>query len=165
MQKRTALGVLVGGFLLLVLAAPAAAQAKVDFSAGYQYLNFLEEGSDSVPAGFGTSIAVGNAWIKAVGDVGGHYKNGVSLYTFQGGAEFSTTGKRVIAFGRILAGAAVGFEDGDIGSIFVLTPEAGVKLMANDRVGVQVSVGFPIFMDSGAHQTGMRVFAGFVIRK
>lgn len=171
MRFRTVVGVLVGAYAMLVLAKPAAAQVKVDFSGGYQYFNLLAEGSgDSIPAGWGASIGVGNAWIKAVGDVAGHYKNGGALHTFQGGVEFSGKGKRVVPFGRILTGvASFSYDDGDgfsfFDSAYVLTPEFGVKIMANDRVGAQVSVGFPILMDQGETETTLRFFAGIVIRK
>jgi hypothetical protein len=159
------MGLFVGGFLMFGLAAPAAAQAKVDFAGGYQYLDFLETGESSVPAGWGASIAVGNGWIKAVGDIGGNHKNGGSLYTYQGGVEFSGTGKRVVPFARVLTGLAQSYDgEGDTFSAFVFTPEAGVKFMANNHVGAHVSVGFPILMKDGDYQQSMRIFAGIVIR-
>jgi hypothetical protein len=159
------MGVFVGVVMMSALAAPAAAQGvRFDFSGGYQFFRFLEEGAVNVPAGWGASFAVGKEQIKFIGDVGGHYRSGSRLHTFQGGIEFSGKDKRVIPFGRVLTGVSVfgGFGNDPI---FVLTPEAGVKLMANNRVGAQVSVGFPLMFNEGEHAEGFRIFAGIVIRK
>jgi hypothetical protein len=164
MRMTTLVGMLVGGLVMLGVAAPAAAQAKVDFSGGYQYFRFLESGSQSAPAGWGTSVAAGKDWVKFVADVGGTYKDTEMLHTFQGGVEFSSKATRVVPFVRVLSGIAI-FSDGFASDwAFVLTPQGGVKLMANDRFGVETSVGFPIFMRDG-HAEGFRYFAGFVIRK
>jgi len=118
-----------------------------------------------VPKGWGASVGIGNAWIKAVGDIGGNHRDGGSLYTYQGGLEFSGKGKHVVPFARALTGLAQFYGNGEHASAYVFTPEGGVKLMANDHVGAQVSVGFPILMKDGDTQQSMRVFAGIVIRK
>lgn len=165
MRIRTVVGVLVGAYSMLVLATPAAAQVKVDFSGGYQFLRFLEHGGANLPSGWGASVAVGNAWIKAVGDVGGNYKNGEELHTFQGGLELSGKSKRVVPFVRVLSGLGYFTASGDSLNAFVFTPEGGVKIMANDRVGVQLSVGFPMMRAQGTTESTMRFFAGVVIRK
>lgn len=165
MQMRTVLSSFVAALAILVAAKPAAAQVKVDFAAGYHYFDFLEQGDSKIAAGWGSSVAFGNAWIKAVGDIGGHHRNGASIYTYQGGVEFDGTHKRVVPFARVLAGLGQAYGGGEHLSMFVLTPEGGVKLMANDHVGAQVSVGFPIFMKDGDFQQSMRVFAGIVIRR
>ena len=165
MQMRFVISALVGGFLFLVSASPALAQAKVDFSAGYQFLSFLQEGGNKVPTGWGASVGVGKEWVKFVGDVGGHYENGVQLHTFQGGVEFSSKGKRVVPFVRALSGVVLGSSGGDFDSVYIFTPEGGVKFMANDHIGVQTSVGFPIFFDGDGSANGFRFFAGVVIRK
>jgi hypothetical protein len=90
--------------MTFVLVAPARAQrAKVDFSGGYQYFRFPEE-SWNIPAGWGASFGVGKEWIKFVGDVGGHYVEGVQLHTFQGGLEISDKNRRVVPFARALCG-------------------------------------------------------------
>jgi hypothetical protein len=164
MRISTVVSMFVGGFLMLGLATPAAAQVKVDFSGGYQYFRFLENGSEHVPTGWATSVGVGKDWVKFVGDVAGNYKDGEMLHTFQGGVEFSGKGKRVVPFARVLSGVAIASDSFESDWAFVLTPEGGVKLMANDRVGFQTSVGFPIFMRDG-HTEGFRFFAGIVIRK
>ena len=166
MRIRTIVAAVVSAFSVLVLAAPAAAQGtKVDFSAGYQYFRFLEDGASNVPAGWGVSFAAGKPWVKFVGDVGGHYLDGDQLHTFQGGVEFSGTAKHVVPFARLLTGVAVltGFNDSN--AVWVLTPEAGVKIMANDHVGVQTSVGFPYLRNGDGSANGFRYFAGIVIRK
>ena len=165
MRIRTIVGTLVGAIAMLAVAAPAAAQAKVDFSAGYQFLSFLQEGGNKVPIGWGASVAVGKEWIKFVGDVGGHYENGVQLHTFQGGVEFSGKGKRVVPFVRALSGLVLGSSGGDFDTVYVFTPEGGVKFMANDNIGFQTSVGFPIFFDGDGSANGFRFYAGIVIRK
>jgi hypothetical protein len=79
--------------------------------------------------------------------------------------EFSGSGKRVVPFARALTGLAQGYAMGEHSSAYVFTPEGGVKIMANNHVGAQVSVGFPILMKDGDYQQSMRLFAGIVIRK
>ena len=166
MRIHTAVVVLVGALSVLVFTRPAAAQgAKVDFSAGYQYFRFLSEGSDNVPAGWGASFSAGKTWVKAVADVGGHYIDHEQLHTFQGGVEFSGTGKRVVPFVRVLSGLGLFTGSGDSEAVFVFTPEAGVKLMFSDRVGAQVSAGFPIMWDTSDSANAFRLYAGIVIRK
>ena len=165
MRISTWVSVFVGGIVMLGLAAPAAAQAKVDFSAGYQFLSFLEDGGNKVPIGWGASVGVGKEWVKFVGDVGGHYEDGVQLHTFQGGVEFSGKNKRVVPYVRALSGLVLGSSGGDFDTVYIFTPEAGVRFMANDHIGFQTSVGFPILFDSDASANGFRFFAGIVIRK
>lgn len=161
-------GVLIGALAMFALATPAAAQgAKVDFSAGYQYFKFIDNGDASIPAGWGASFAVGKDWVKFVADTGGHYLDHgdhfAKLHTFQGGVEFSGKSGRFVPFARVLTGMGL-FTDLGNDIVWVFTPEAGVKIMANDRVGVQTSVGFPIMVNDGS-ATGFRFFAGIVLRK
>jgi hypothetical protein len=167
MRVSTIVSGFVGGILMLGLAAPAAAQAKVDFSGGYQSLTFLD-GGDTIPAGWGASVGVGKQTVKFVVDLGGHYEDHgdhfAKLHTFQGGVEFSGKDGRVVPFGRVLMGLVLLSDLGN-DTAWVFTPEAGVKIMANDRIGVQTSVGFPIFFDGDGHTEGFRFFAGIVIRK
>jgi hypothetical protein len=111
------------------------------------------------------SVGVGKEWAKAVGDVAGTYKDGTQIHTFQGGVEFSGKGRRVTPFARLLAGVAVMSCCGVADSAFVLTPDGGVKIMANDHVGIQTSVGFPYFTNGDGSANGFRYFAGIVIRK
>jgi len=164
----TIVSVFAGGVLLLGLAAPAAAQAKVDFSGGYQYFRFLEDGGVSVPLGWAASVGVGKEKVKFVTDVAGNYEDHdthfAKLHTFQGGVEFSGKDGRVVPFGRVLTGVGV-FSDLGTDLAWVFTPEAGVKIMANNRVGVQTSVGFPIFVNGDGHAEGFRFFSGIVLRK
>ena len=169
MRISTMVSAFAGGLLMFGLAAPAAAQVKVDFSGGYQYLRFFEGGeSAGVPTGFGASVAVGKERVKFVADVGGNYEDhgdhSAKVHTFQGGVEFSGKDGRVVPFGRVLAGLGV-FSDLGSEYVGVVTPEAGVKIMANKRIGVQTSVGFPFFFNSDGHLKGLRYFAGVVIRK
>jgi hypothetical protein len=168
MRVSALIGVFVGGFLMLGLAAPAAAQMKVDFSGGYQYFRALDSGGASVPAGWAVSWGAGKEKIKFVADVGANYEDHEShyakLHTFQGGVEFSGKDARVVPFGRVLTGLGL-FSDLGNEITWVFTPEAGVKIMANDRIGVQTSIGFPIFVNGDGHGYGFRYFAGIVIRK
>ena len=153
-----------GGVLLFGLAAPAAAQGqKIDFSAGYQYFRFYEE-DENLPTGWAFSVGAGKEQVKFVGDVAGNYLDGYALHTFQGGVEVSGKSKRVVPFGRLLAGIAVASERGS-NTAFAFTPEGGVKIMANDRVGIQASVGFPFFTNGEATDKGFRFFTGIVIRR
>ena len=157
MRISTIAGAFAGGVLMLGLAAPAAAQgAKVDFAVGYQYIVDL-------PIGWAAAVGVGKDWVKLVGEVAGNYVDDYRLHTFQGGVEFSGTGMRVVPFGRLLSGVAVSNEV--TGAVFVLTPEGGVKIKANDRVGIQASVGFPYFRTHNDSSYSFRFFTGVVIRK
>ena len=166
MRLRSVIGGLVCGFAIFALAKPAAAQGtQVDFAGGYQFFRFLENGGANVPNGWGASIAAGREWVKVVGDVGGHYKNGAAFHTFQGGVEFSGKSKRVAPFARLVTGVALFSGGGESDTAYVLTPEAGVKLLGNDHVGVQTSVGFPFMFANGDHAKGFRFFAGIVLRK
>src|SRR5688572_9395913 len=168
MRVSTIVSGFVGGILMLGLAAPAAAQAKVDFSGGYQYFRFLEDGGGDVPAGWATSVGVGKQWVKFVADVGGNYEDHgdhyAKLHTFQGGVEFSGKDGRVVPFARVLTGLGL-FTDLGSELVWVFTPEAGVKINANDRIGIQTSVGFPFFVNGDGHAKGFRYFVGIVIRK
>jgi hypothetical protein len=141
---------------------PAAAQgSSVQFAAGYQFLRFLDDGGENIPAGWGASVAGGSSVIKVVGDVGGHYEDGEKLHTFQGGIEVAGSGTRTTPFVRGLVGGAT-FSGGD--TVFVFTPEAGVRFMGPGRVGAQVSAGFPIMRDEGETEKTFRLFAGIVVR-
>lgn len=162
-------GVLIGALAMFALAAPAAAQGpKVDFAAGYQYFTFLEDGAANVPTGWGASVAVGKEWVKFVADAGGHYLDHgdhfAKLHTFQGGVEVSGKGGTFVPFARVLTGLGL-LSDLSNETVWVLTPEAGVKVMANKRVGVQASVGFPYLRNGDGSANGLRIFAGVVIRK
>lgn len=123
------------------------------------------EGDASVPGGWGASVAAGKEAFKFVADFGGHYRDGFAVHTIQGGVEFSGKAGKVVPFFRALAGLVVFSGGGDSASAFVVTPEAGVKIMANDMVGAQVSAGFPFMMDGDGHAEGFRLFAGIVIRR
>jgi hypothetical protein len=151
---------------ILVSVQPAAAQEKkTEFALGYQFLRFLEDGGENIPAGWGASVASAiNDMFKVVGDVGGHYKDGAKLHTFQGGVEFAGKNPKVTPFGRVLAGIGVSSEDGESETGFVITPEAGVKIMGSGRIGGQFAVGFPIMRDNGFTDTTLRLFVGVTIR-
>jgi len=151
---------------IFALAAPAAAQgAKVDFAGGYQFFRLMEGDGANIPNGWGASVAAGKDWVKVVGDVGGNYKNGGALHMFQGGVEFSGKDHRFVPFARALSGVALFSGDGESEFAYVFTPEAGVKLLGNDHVGAQVSVGFPVMFRDGDYAKGFRFFAGVVLRK
>ena len=164
MRMRTAMVCVVGAVLMLASAAPAAAQAaRMDLAGGFQ--SFTD--SEATHPGWEFSLAVGKEWIKAVGDVGGHYYQsgtGEQLHTFQGGVELSRRFNRVVPFGRLLSGVAVYRGDGRSDTNFVVTPEGGVKVIVNDRLGMQASVDFP-FINDFYRLGGFRVFAGIVLRK
>ena len=169
MRISTIVSGFIGGIVMLGLATPAAAQAKVDFSGGYQYFRFLEEGDNvDIPMGWATSFGIGKEKIKFVADVGGNYEDHgghfAKIHTFQGGVEFSGKDGRVVPYGRVLTGMVL-FTDLGSEAVWVFTPEAGVKIMANKLVGVQTSVGFPIFVNGDGHAKGFRFFAGIVLRK
>jgi hypothetical protein len=159
MRMSTIVSGLVGGILMFGLAAPAAAQAKVDFSAGYQY--FVDHDGENMPAGWAISAGRGKDWVKFVADFSGNYTDRTRFHMFQIGVEFSGKGKRVVPFGRLLLGMAFKTDTYDTQLSGVLTPEVGVRIMANDRVGFQTSVGVPSY--EGVN--GYRFFAGIVIRK
>jgi hypothetical protein len=150
----------VSAFLFSV--QPAAAQASnVQFAAGYQFLRFIDDGGENIPQGWGASVSGGPGMIKFVGDVGGHYEDGDNLHTFQGGVELAGTGARATPFVRLLAGGAK-FSESD--TLFVFTPEVGVRVMGAGRVGAQVAAGFPIMRDEGETAKTFRLFVGLVVR-
>jgi hypothetical protein len=165
---------------VLVLATPAAAQARIDVAGGYQYLTFIGDYTAKLPAGWGVSLAAGKERVKFVVDVGGSYgertytwhspyfANGTftetikdELYTFQGGVEFSGPPMRVVPFVRLLAGAEVLNKSAG----FVFTPEAGMKIMITDHLGAQVTAGFPALANGDGSAGTFRFFAGVVYRK
>lgn len=163
MSHHTVTSAILGALMVLAAAGPAAAQGpKVDFAAGYQFLSFLGE-DENVPTGWGISFAGGSSarW-KAVGDFGGHYEDGAMFHAFQGGLEIAGNKARVIPFGRVLAGLGVFSGGGDSESVFLFTPEAGVRFMGSGRVGAQVTVGFPILFDEGESLNTLRLFVGVV---
>jgi hypothetical protein len=152
----------LSAILTLASARPAAAQvAKIDLASGIQSFT----SSYATSPGWWASFAGGNEWIKAVGDVAGlYYEGGAKLHTFQGGVELASRYKRAVPFVRVLSGVAVFSGYGRSDTNFVLTPEGGVKVMVNDHLGVQTSVGFPL-IDGFYMPGGFRAFAGIVIRK
>jgi hypothetical protein len=166
MRIRKIVGLFVVAFSVLVLARPAAAQgSKVDFAAGYQFFRVIDDGGANVPTGWGVSLGAGKDWVKFVADASGHYRDGVQLHMFQAGVEFSGKNGPVVPFARVLSGFGQFSGSGDGTLVWVITPEAGVKIMANDRFGFQTSVGFPVMTDMEEVANGFRLFAGVVIRR
>jgi hypothetical protein len=172
MRTRTVVGLLVAGFVMLISSRPASAQGmKVDFAAGYQLLSYDGDMYD-FPLGWGASFGAGKDRIKFVADVGGHYGGGDpfhavfngDLYTVQGGLEVSSHSKRVVPFARMLAGLPY-FSQEDSFAALALTPEVGLKIMASDRIGVQLAVGFPFLLAEDTSKSTARLFAGVVYRK
>ena len=160
--RRVLIGTVLGVSAFLLSVAPAAAQSGVQFAAGYQYLKFLEDGGDSVPGGWGASISGGKTAVKFVADFGGHYEDGGSLHTYQGGVEFAGKNEKVTPFVRGLVGGGT-FSDGR-GTAFIFTPEFGVRFMGPSGVGMQVAAGFPIMNKDDDTQTTFRLFVGVVIK-
>lgn len=165
LRIRTVVGAVAGMFLIAVSARPAAAQGgAVEVSAGYQFLHI--EGNYSMSSGWGASIAgAQNDRIKIVFDGSGHYDAGFNFHTFQAGVEVAGSNKKATPFFRLLGGLGMfGYPSGSSSRAFILTPEAGVKIMGRGHVGAQVSVGFPL-MIGGEEATGsVRLSAGLVIR-
>jgi len=160
--RRVLIGTVLGVSAFLLSVAPAAAQSGVQFAAGYQYLKFLEDNGDSIPGGWGASISGGKTAVKFVADFGGHYKDGTSLHTYQGGVEFAGKNEKVTPFVRGLVGGGT-FSDGG-GTAFVFTPEFGVRFTGPSGVGLQVAAGFPIFNKDDETETTFRLFVGVVIK-
>ena len=167
MRIRSVASILIGAVAALFISVqPAAAQGKTEFAVGYQFLRFIDDGGNNVPAGWGASVAGAiNDMFKVVGDIGGHYKDGNNLHTFQGGVEVAGKNAKTTPFFRILAGLArFGDDDGDSSNVFAVTPEVGVKIKGSGRVGGQVAVGFPIFRDNGETDKSFRLFLGITIQ-
>jgi hypothetical protein len=166
MRLQSVIGVFALGLALFAVTTPAAAQGqRIDISGGYQLLRFFDDDSN-IPKGWGASFAAGKEQIKGVADFGGHYFEGEQMHTFQGGVEFSGKNARAVPYVRALGGVALFAEAYGAGATsFVFTPEAGVKVMANKHVGVQTSVGFPIFVNSDDAAGAFRFFVGVVVRK
>jgi hypothetical protein len=157
---RLTIAVLASTFAVLLFAKPAAAQDGIDVAAGWQYLKFAESGGESIPAGWGASVAGGSRSMKLVGEVGGNYKDGGKIHTFQGGGHFGGSG----TFVELLAGLMrFQGEGGGRTDAFVFTPQVGVDI-GGGAVGGRVMAGFPIARADGETHKFFRVFAGVVIR-
>jgi hypothetical protein len=143
---------------------PAAAQSKIDFSAGYQYLRLVDS-EVNIPGGWGASISGGNhPMVKFVVDAGGHYKDGEKLHTIQGGVEFAGKNEKTKPFVRLLTGVGIFSGDGDSTNAWAFTPEVGVKVFGSGKIGGQFAVGFPIFRAEGETEKGVRLFLGIVCK-
>lgn len=183
MRISTALSMLAVALSVLVLAKPASAQGtQVDFSGGYQYFRFVGYYDDRLPAGWATSVAVGKERVKFVVDFSGSHGDpytytthdmygrhevsvdAAQVNTFQGGVEFSGPRNRVVPFARLLTGAAIIKTSGTT-TVWVFTPEAGLKIRATEHIGAQVAVGFPLMANADGSAGSVRFFAGIVIRK
>jgi len=153
---------------LFVSAQPAAAQSKVEFSIGYNFLREIEEGAQSMPAGWGASVSGGGSGkIKLVGDISGNHKDGVKLYFFQGGAEFGLGNKadaKAMPYVRLLAGAGRQSFGSVSDTAFVFTPEVGVRVKGSGRIGARIAAGFPIVRDDGDTFKFFRLFFGVSIQ-
>jgi hypothetical protein len=151
---------------ILFSVQPAAAQDKIEFAGGYQYLRFLENSGSNVPTGWGAAVAGAfNKNIKIVGEVGGHYKDGTNLHTFQGGAEFGLgSNEKLMPFVRLVTGLGHFSDDFDSTNAWVFTPEFGVDVMNSSGVGVRVAAGFPILRAEGDTESTFRLFVGVVIK-
>lgn len=160
--RRVLIGAVLGVSAFFLSATPAAAQSGVTFAAGYQYLTFLGDSDESIPAGWGASIAGGKSVVKFVADFGGHYEDGSSLHTYQGGVEFAGKNEKAQPFVRGLVGGGT-FSDGG-GTAFVFTPEFGMRFMGANGIGLQVAAGFPIFNKDSETESSFRFFAGIVIK-
>lgn len=153
---------------ILFSVQPAAAQGRtIEFAGGYQFLRFLENDGSNVPAGWGAAIAssIRNK-IKIVGEVGGHYEDGTSLHTFQGGAEFGLgSNEKAMPYVRLVTGLGrFANDDGDSTNAWAFTPEVGIDVMNSSGVGVRLAAGFPIFRAEGNTESTFRLFVGVVIK-
>ena len=150
---------------LFLSVQPAAAQDnKVEFSVGYNFLKELEEGAESMPAGWGASVS-GGSRIRFVGDISGNHKDGVKLYFFQGGAEFGfgNADAKAKPYVRVLAGLGRQSFGGESESAFAFTPEVGVRVAGSGRIGARIAAGFPIVRDDGETFKFFRLFFGVSI--
>jgi len=151
---------------VLLAAKPAAAQGKVDFSAGYQFLRFLEDPGENVPAGWAASVYGGKSEkIKIVGSISGNYKDGQKLHLFQGGVDVPF-GKNAnaVPFVRLQTGIGANSGGGDTDTAWVITPEFGARVFGKGNWGGQFSVGFPIMRHDGDTSKTMTLFLGVTCR-
>lgn len=167
MRMRSVVIGLASALAIIFSVQPAAAQGKtIEFAGGYQYLRFLEDGGANVPTGWGAAIASAvKKNIKIVGEVGGHYKDGTNLHTFQGGAEFGLgSNEKAMPFVRLVTGLGHFSDDVDSTNAWAFTPEFGIDVMNSKGVGVRLAAGFPIFRAEGDTETTFRLFVGVVIK-
>src|SRR6185436_14741211 len=107
---RTVISVLAVAAILMV-ATPAFAQAKGAANVSFGYSNLEIFGVDGAPntnvaAGWNASVGIGATANSAfVGEIGGHYKDGGKIHTFQGGLRFSSTkNPKTAPFFQVLTG-------------------------------------------------------------
>jgi hypothetical protein len=179
LKRVLGVAVLCGG--VLSVAVPAAAQAAVEVSGGYNYLRLEGE---SVPNGWYADLAGKIApGIQLVGQVTGNYKTvsvggidvDAKLHSFMGGVRVAGSRTGVSPFGQVLFGVlrasassnASGLlpftvSDGD--SEGALQIGGGLNIRSSAAIGLRLGLDYVrVLSDVGAN--GMRFSAGIVLGK
>jgi hypothetical protein len=162
---RTVITVLAVAMVLMV-AAPASAQEKgaANVSFGYSNLQQVTDPSTNIPAGWTAGVGVGMSANSAfVGEVGGHYKDGGRLHTFQGGLKFfNATNPKAVPFFQVLTG--LGHYNGGGGSAWALTPGGGVDVQINEKASFRAQADWVFVRVSGVNVNHIR-FGGSIVIK
>jgi len=158
---------ILGTALLLVSAAPAAAQ---DADVGVSY-SILRQYEVTAPVGFAVDVskavgAVGNGTMRVVGEFGMNRFTDEDLidaetqFSYMGGLRFAapTSTGGITPFGQFLVGGLSSFDEND----FAVQPGGGVAFDLNPNTDVRVQVDFPIDFAESKTFTGFRFNVGVV---
>jgi hypothetical protein len=155
---------------LVLTAAPASAQTKIngDLGIGYSFLKWV--GEETIPLGWNASVAGKvNERVSAVADFGGHYLSESgdfwSGHTSTGGVRVhAPRTAQVIPFAQATFGLIVGHESGDTDFAWVFQPGAGIDVpFQPGGAAFRTQVDFPYYFRGGDGVWSVRWSAGVVI--
>jgi hypothetical protein len=135
---------------------------------GFSRLQTISGGSTGFN-GFNTSVTANVSSVAGVKfDLSGHFREGISIYSFQGGGQLKANGNgRYKPFVHALAGGARisssfgGFSDGETG--FAATLGGGLDVKASQRIDIRVlQIDYVPLRFSGFTTHSMRFGAGIV---
>ena len=132
--------------------------SKTEFSAGYQFLR-----SPQAFSGWNASFSqsFGNKGFSWVVEGGGLYVEGDAAHLLMTGPRLShRVGKEARLFAQVLAGAAMGGDDG----IMLALPGAGVDFRPENALGFRVQVDWPMLTQYGVFTELPRFSTGIVLR-
>jgi hypothetical protein len=151
----------------LMVATPAFAQEKgaANVAFGYSNLTILDDvANTNIPTGWLGAIGFGLSSNAAfVGEVGGHYKDGVKMHTFQGGVKMaSTKNPKTSPFFQVLTGLGHASAAGVSANAWTLTPGGGVDVKINEKASFRAQGDWAFSRSEGVNQNGLR-FSGLVV--
>lgn len=111
-------------------------QPKAEVFGGFSIYTLASAGDRTTSPGWQASVA-GHLTprFSVVGDFGGQYEEGDSVYQFLGGARVTERMEKASLFGHALfGGSRFGGED----TVFTMAYGGGVDVNATDRIGIRV---------------------------